>query len=73
MHKFVDYNVLILIFGFPQQISHNFKNYEQTKFDLVLRSFILCGLFSKTVRLNTIILMLYQLLPRHCYLLHNQI
>ena len=38
-----------------------------------MQSFILCEVFSKAVRLNTIILMLYKLLPRHCFLLHNQI
>ena len=39
---------------------------------MVLHSFMICGLFSRTVRLNTMILMLYQLLPHNFFLLHNQ-
>ena len=54
MHKFVDYNALILIFDFCQQIHHRLKNQELKNFDLLLQSFILCGFFSKMVRLNTI-------------------
>ena len=73
IHKCFGYTALILLFDFFQQIYHGFKNQELTNFDLVLQSFILCWFFSKTIILNTIILMLYQLLPHHCYLLHNKI
>ena len=62
----------ILLFDICQIISHNFDNQEQTKFDLVLQSFILCGFFSKTVRLNTMNFILYQLFPNCSSLLQNQ-
>ena len=72
IHKIVDYTALIILFNVCQPIYHNFMNQEQTNFYLVLKIFF-CSFFSKTVRLNTIMLMLYQLLPHHFSLLHNQI
>ena len=72
MHTFVYYTALIIIFRSCQKISHNFKNQELTDFDFVLQSFILCGLFYKMVRLDTMVFILYQLLPHRCSLLHNQ-
>ena len=47
MRKFVDYTALIILFGSSQNIYHNFKNQEETNFDLVLQSFILCIFFQK--------------------------
>ena len=39
---FFDYTALILLLKFFQQISHNFRNQEQTNFDLLLEIFIPC-------------------------------
>ena len=72
IHIFYYYTALIIIFDFFQKISHNIKNQELSNFNLVLQSFILSGLFSKTVRLSTIIFILYQLLPQHFSLFQNQ-
>ena len=43
IHKLVYYTAMIFPFGFCQQISHNFKNQEQTNFDLLLKRFLCRG------------------------------
>ena len=47
IHEFVYFTALILLFNFCQRISHNFKNQEQTNFDLVLQHLFLCWFFSE--------------------------
>ena len=47
IHKFVHYTTLIFIFDFCRQISHNFKNQEQTRFDLLLQHLYYVGFFPK--------------------------
>ena len=45
IHKLVYYTALIFIFDFCRQISHHFKNQEQTNFDLLLQRFFLLVFF----------------------------
>ena len=45
IQKYVYYTALIFNFDFCRRISHNFKNQEQTKFDLLLQRFSLSVFF----------------------------
>ena len=73
IHKFVYYTTLIFILDSCRRISHNYKIKNKKTLIFYWNTYFSDCFSSKTVRLNIIILMFYQILSYHCSLLHNQI